>query len=153
MKYLVIGGAGFIGSHLSKALLEAGNEVVVLDNSPTKTLHPAIKRYVIDIENAKKVAAVFGKEKPDVVFHLAGAINLRQSIDSPLFAEALKALIHQLQEVSRTRHILLCRVQDQFSESEANQDFLDDVHFSARGHEKVAGTLAEFLASQLKKTL
>ena len=73
--------------------------------------------------------------------------------EQPLFAEALKALIHQLQEVSRTRHILLCRVQDQFSESEANQDFLDDVHFSARGHEKVAGTLAEFLASQLKKTL
>ncbi len=73
--------------------------------------------------------------------------------DQPLFVEALKAIIRQLQEVSRTRHIPLCRVQDQFSESEANQDFLDDVHFSARGHEKMAGILAEFLAHQLKKTL
>ncbi len=66
-KYLIMGGAGFIGSHLSKALSDKGSDVVVVDRKEAvQGLHT--KSYAIDIEDAKKLADVFNKEKPDVVF-------------------------------------------------------------------------------------
>jgi nucleoside-diphosphate-sugar epimerase len=60
-KILLIGGAGFIGSHLNEKLLKLGHEVVVID----------------------KKNKDFGKEKPDIVYHLAGAINLRKGESDP----------------------------------------------------------------------
>ncbi len=101
-KYLIIGGAGFIGSHLSEALLSQGNNVVIIDNASTASIrihNSKIKSYKINIEEAKKVANVFEKEKPDVVFHLAGAISLRRVIADPLFLKDMHFL-------SRTKIIL-----------------------------------------------
>jgi len=60
-KILLIGGAGFIGSHLAEKLLKLGHEVVVVDKKDKD----------------------FRKEGMDVVYHLAGAINLRKGIDDP----------------------------------------------------------------------
>ncbi|MCK4604317.1 MAG: NAD-dependent epimerase/dehydratase family protein, partial [Deltaproteobacteria bacterium] len=52
MKILVTGGAGFIGSNVTDAYIEAGHEVVVVDNLYTgkrKNLHPEAKFYLMDI--------------------------------------------------------------------------------------------------------
>ena len=96
-KYLIIGGAGFIGSHLSKALLKDGNKVAVLDVAPFA--YTQIKTYKADIDDSKKVDKVFKKEKPDFVFHLAGPINLRRAIIDPLF-------LNDINFLSRTKIIL-----------------------------------------------
>ena len=96
-KYLIIGGAGFIGSHLSEALLKQSNRVVVIDTMPFE--FTGVKAYKIDIRDYKKIGGVFKKERPDVVFHLAGAINLRREITDPLFLKDVDFL-------SRTKIIL-----------------------------------------------
>jgi len=94
-KYLIIGGAGFIGSHLCEALLAAGNNVVVIDDFSTgamKDVDPKINMHNANIDDADEVARIFEQEKPDVVYHLAGAINLRRPIKDPLFLKSLNVL-------------------------------------------------------------
>lgn len=111
-KYLIIGGAGFIGSHLSKSLSEMGKEVVVVDNFSANTKDSGngkIKVYKTDVENQKETSELFKKERPDFVFHLAGAINLRRDISDPLFAKDLNIL-------ERTNSIL-----ESFRQSEAKK--------------------------------
>ncbi|MBM3206357.1 MAG: NAD-dependent epimerase/dehydratase family protein [Candidatus Staskawiczbacteria bacterium] len=101
-KYFIIGGAGFIGSHLSEKLFNLGNQVVVLDNFSTgnkKNINEKITFHAINIDDEKELEKVFSKEKPDVVFHLAGVINLRRKIDDPLFESDLDFL-------SRTEKII-----------------------------------------------
>ncbi len=101
---LVIGGAGFIGSHLSEAFLNLGHRVIVIDNFSTsaiKKIGKTLKIYKTDIENINKVRKIFKKEKPDIVYHLAGAINLRRQITDPLFINSLNFL-------ERTKIILDC---------------------------------------------
>jgi UDP-glucose 4-epimerase len=91
-KYLITGGAGFIGSHLARALLKLGKKVVVIDNFSTsalKNIGSEIKIYKTDIDDSAKI---FKKEKPDVVFHLAGAINLRRDVADPLCVKDLNFL-------------------------------------------------------------
>ena len=90
MKVLVTGGAGFIGSNLVDALLERGDEVVVLDNLTTgrrANFDPALSRgaklVVEDIRDADLVGALLEKEKPEVVFHLAAQIDVRVSTARP----------------------------------------------------------------------
>jgi len=94
-KYLIIGGAGFIGSHFSEALLERGDEVVVIDNYPTGAKDDnggRIKVYSADVDNRKEVVELLKKEKPDFVYHLAGVINLRRETSDPLFVKDLNFL-------------------------------------------------------------
>ena len=92
MKVLVTGGAGFIGSNLVDALIERGDEVVVLDNLTTgrrANLEPAQSRgaklVVEDIRDSDLVAELLGQEKPEVVFHLAAQIDVRVSTARPAF--------------------------------------------------------------------
>ena len=94
-KYLITGGAGFIGSHLSGALLRSGNEVVIIDDfsaNAIEKIDSKIKIYKIGIENTDRIKEIFKKEKPDIVYHLAGVINLRRQIADPLFAKDLDFL-------------------------------------------------------------
>lgn len=94
-KYLITGGAGFIGSHLSRALLKLNNKVIVIDNYSTnavKKVDNKIKNYKTNIGDISEIRKIFKKEKPDIVYHLAGVINLRRKITDPLFIESLDFL-------------------------------------------------------------
>jgi len=84
---IVTGGAGFIGSHLVDALIERGDRVVVIDNLSTgkkENINKKAKFYKIDI-CSPKIGEIFKKEKPEIVFHLAAQINVRKSVENPLF--------------------------------------------------------------------
>lgn len=83
-KIVVTGGCGFIGSHLVDALILKGYEVVVIDNLSTGSfLHPEALLYHEDIKDADTINYIFKNEKPNIVFHLAAQINLRDSINNP----------------------------------------------------------------------
>ena len=90
MKTLVTGGAGFIGSHLARALLEAGHDVFVLDDlstgsidniEPLKT-HSRFD-YAIDTITNESVLAEH-VDRCDVVFHLAAAVGVQLIIEAPV---------------------------------------------------------------------
>jgi len=90
MKYLVTGGAGFIGSHLCDALIKRGDSVVVLDNFSTgnkkniehllgKPLFELIEGSILDIDVVDKAVA-----SVDHVLHLAAAVGVFTIVDKPL---------------------------------------------------------------------
>ncbi|MBU1880795.1 MAG: NAD-dependent epimerase/dehydratase family protein [bacterium] len=87
MKILVTGGAGFIGSHVVGLFLENGHEVVVMDNLTTgfrENVPAGVKLIEMDITDPK-VDQVFAEEKFDVISHHAAQIDVRISVNDPLF--------------------------------------------------------------------
>lgn len=87
MKTLVVGGAGYIGSHWVQALLKAGFEPVVLDNltfGHREAVPFDIPFYQEDLDNYSKVKAILRKEKIDAVLHFAGYIYVGESAIQPL---------------------------------------------------------------------
>jgi len=86
MKILVTGGAGFIGSHIVDALIEKGHKVSVIDNMVTgqkENFNLKATFYIRSITD--DISDIFEKERPEVVFHLAAHIDLRESVENPLF--------------------------------------------------------------------
>jgi len=93
-RILVTGGAGFIGSHTVVELLQAGHEVVVVDNlcnsSPVALERvaeiagraPVFAR--VDIRDRKGLAQVFADHRPQAVVHFAGLKAVGESVDKPL---------------------------------------------------------------------
>ncbi|MDD5541633.1 MAG: GDP-mannose 4,6-dehydratase [Acidobacteriia bacterium] len=92
MKYLVTGGAGFIGSHLAEECLQNGNEVVVLDNFATgrrdnlKHLekYPHLKLVQDSIMNYSRMVELVGS--CDAVFHMAAAVGVEYILENPLLS-------------------------------------------------------------------
>lgn len=88
MKVLVTGGAGFIGSHVVDALIEAGHEAAVLDDlsSGNRSNVPAgVPLHVGDIVDAAAVRQAFAAERPDAVCHQAAQMSVSRSVREPLF--------------------------------------------------------------------
>ncbi len=87
MRILVTGGAGFIGSHVTDAMLAAGHEVVVIDNLSTgkrANLNPGIAAfYELDILDAAGLQKVFAEHRPQAVSHQAALANVRDSLVEP----------------------------------------------------------------------
>ena len=94
--YLITGGAGFIGFHLSKRLLGLGAKVIGLDNmndyydiSLKEARLNILKEYEnysfvkCDLTDKEGLFALFEKERPDIAVNLAAQAGVRYSIDNP----------------------------------------------------------------------
>ncbi len=87
MKILVTGGAGFIGSHVVDAYVEAGHSVVVVDDLSSgdrDNVHPNAHFYQVDVRHAD-LEDVFRHESFDVVNHHAAQMDVRRSVADPSF--------------------------------------------------------------------
>ena len=87
MKILVLGGAGYIGSHTVYELIDSGTEVVVVDNLLTgfrEAVHPKSKFYEGDIRDRAFMDSVFEKEEIDGVIHFAASSQVGESMTNPL---------------------------------------------------------------------
>ena len=85
MRILVIGGAGYIGSHMCKMLADHGHSVCILDDLSTGNREAArFGRLVIgDVGNIAVVHGIFSNFKPDAVVHFAGKSVVAESISDP----------------------------------------------------------------------
>jgi len=90
MRILITGGAGFIGSHLSDACLQAGQEVFVLDNLSTGAIgnvahlesHPKFHCIIESVSNEPVLAELM--DQCDVIVHLAAAVGVKLIVESPV---------------------------------------------------------------------
>ena len=91
MRFILTGGAGFIGSHLTNALLTQGHEVTVLDNLSTGRIenletfmHNARFRFIrSDVTDASLLESQVALS--DVVFHLAACVGVQNVVDDPIY--------------------------------------------------------------------
>jgi UDP-glucose 4-epimerase len=90
MRALITGGAGFVGSHLSDALLAEGHEVFALDNLSTGSIeniehlkaNPRFHYTIDSVTNEPVLAELI--DRCDVVFHLAAAVGVRKIVEEPV---------------------------------------------------------------------
>ena len=90
MRVLITGGSGFVGSHLAEALLERGDEVLVLDNLSTGSIdnirhlksHPKFSYTIDAVENEPVLAELI--DRADVVVHLAAAVGVKLIVEQPV---------------------------------------------------------------------
>lgn len=88
MKIFVIGGAGFIGSHVVDAYIQAGHEVIVLDNFRSghrQQIHSLAKVYEVDItRDHEYLETIFQNERPDIVNNHAAQKSVPDSVKDPI---------------------------------------------------------------------
>ena len=90
MRYLITGGAGFIGSHLAERLLLRGDHVVLLDNLSTGSVenirhlksNDRMQHHFDNIENRQLVAELV--DDAEVIVHLAAAVGVKLIVESPV---------------------------------------------------------------------
>ena len=90
MRALITGGAGFIGSHLTEALLDQGHEVLILDNLSTGSIdnithlkgRPGFEYFVDTVTNEPLLAELI--DRTDVVFHFAAAVGVKLIVEQPV---------------------------------------------------------------------
>ena len=86
-RYLVTGGAGYVGSHVVKALVDRGDEVVVIDDlrqGHRAAVPPAVELVSIDLADRRRVGEVFAGWKFDAVLHFAALSLVGESMRDPL---------------------------------------------------------------------
>ena len=124
MKFLLTGGAGFIGHNVSRILAEQGHEVIIVDSFTTYSFIPksemqyladnrikdlvdsGIAVYNNDIRDQTEMANIFAAHEPDVVIHLASFPRQKVVSKNPLLASDVMAtgLVHLL-ELSKLYHV------------------------------------------------
>ncbi|MSP24993.1 MAG: NAD-dependent epimerase/dehydratase family protein, partial [Myxococcales bacterium] len=91
MRVFITGGAGFIGSHLTETLLEAGDEVVILDDLSTGSAenfrpfkaNPRFQYHVASFLDVPLVHELV--DGADIVYHLAAAVGVKLIVESPVY--------------------------------------------------------------------
>jgi len=91
VRALITGGAGFIGSHLSEALLDNGHDVLILDNLSTGSIdniahlkgRPGFEYFVDTVTNEPLLAELI--DRSDVVFHFAAAVGVKLIVEQPVY--------------------------------------------------------------------
>ena len=86
MKILVVGGAGYIGSHMIKRFQNTDHQIDVLDNLSTgfKENSQNYKLHICDLSNKKQVHKILKENKYEMVMHFASSINVGESYDHPM---------------------------------------------------------------------
>jgi UDP-glucose 4-epimerase len=105
MRVLITGGAGFVGSHLSEALLERGDEVFILDNLSTGSIdnvvhlksHPRFHYTIDTVSNEPVVAELV--DRCDIVIHLAAAVGVKLIVEQPV--HTIETNVHGTEVVLR----------------------------------------------------
>lgn len=108
MKILVTGGAGYIGSFMTKRLLERGDEVVVVDSlerGRRKAVNSSAKLYVGTLLDKKFVSLVFSENSFDAVIHFAGYISMGESMENPYiyFQNNVFSSLNLMEEMVKTK--------------------------------------------------
>jgi len=86
-KTLITGSYGFVGTHLSQALVQTGNTVTGFGNSPA--LENDTNYHQVDIRDAAEVEGVVASIKPDEIYHLAGVSSVQESLDAASLTHAV----------------------------------------------------------------
>jgi UDP-glucose 4-epimerase len=97
-RFLITGGAGFIGSHLAESLLASGNQISILDDFSTGReenirhlrTNPAVSIIRDSVENAATVNVAMAS--CDAVFHLAAAVGVQLIVEQPV--RTIRSIIH-----------------------------------------------------------
>lgn len=87
MTVLVTGGAGYIGSHMVWTLIEAGEDVVVLDRLSTGfrwAVAPEARFYLGDVGDRQILKQIFAENEIDAILHFAGSVVVPESVAHPL---------------------------------------------------------------------
>jgi len=106
MSALVTGGAGFIGSHMALELLDAGEDVVVLDNLSTGfrwTVPDGAEFVEGDVGNQDLVRGLIQRKAVDAILHFAGSIVVPESVANPLG--------YYLNNTCKSRSLIACAVE------------------------------------------
>jgi UDP-glucose 4-epimerase len=127
-KFLITGGAGFIGSHLGERLLGLGQRVTVLDNLSTGSIaniaplrgHPDFEFVMDEVSNERVLAELV--DAADVVFHLAATVGVQKIIDSPV--ETIVNNVHGTETVlkavaKKRRRIVVASTSEVYGKSTA----------------------------------
>jgi len=91
VRVLITGGAGFIGSHLSEALLDRGDQVQILDNLSTGSIdniahlkgRAGFEYFIDTVDNEPLLAELI--DRSDVVFHFAAAVGVKLIVEQPVY--------------------------------------------------------------------
>ena len=105
MNVLVVGGAGYIGSHCVRQLIAAGHRPVVLDNlvfGHRAAVDSEVPFYSVNLGNESEVGKVLRKEKIDIVMHFAAYAYVGESVTDPLK--------YYFNNVAATLHLLRCMI-------------------------------------------
>jgi len=126
-KFLVTGGAGFLGSHLCETLLKQGGRVICLDNLSNGKLanikhlqlESNFKFYKKDVNDSKQLEPIFKQEQPNYVMHYAAVVGVKRTSANPLVVlqdiEGIKNIV-SLSRKFRVKKILFTSSSEVYGE-------------------------------------